>query len=70
MQTVSTSAYGVVGSVVRWVLARSFRMPNTSEELLDLFEDRYGAAEDLRKTKGPHTSGAAVHFVKGLRQSL
>ncbi len=66
MQTVSTS-YGVVRSVVRRVLR--FRMANSSQELLDLFEDRYGATEDLPEAKGPHTRGSASGSVKSPQSS-
>ena len=73
MQTPSISLYGTAAAVVAllaallWYLsARRFRMASTSQELLDLFEDRQSVRETHRtsilsdeKDKAPESAPAA-----------
>jgi hypothetical protein len=74
MQTSSTSIYAAAAAVVAllaallWYLsARRFRMASTSEELLDLFEDRQATLEEHAipassndKNKAPESAPAAA----------
>jgi hypothetical protein len=65
MQTPSISIYAAAAAVVAllWYLsARRFRMASTSQELLDLFEERQAVLEEQATPSSSHDQGKASEF--------
>jgi hypothetical protein len=65
MQTPSISIYAAAAAVVAllWYLsARRFRMASTSQELLDLFEERQAVLEEQATSSSSHDQGKASEF--------
>ena len=73
MKTPLTSIYGSAGTAVAlipsllWHLSgRGFRMANSGEELLDLFEERYCAPQErILQKKGDAASSAGYLIAAG-----
>jgi hypothetical protein len=42
----ASAAVALIPSILRHLSTREFRMANSSEELLDLFEERYGVSQE------------------------
>jgi hypothetical protein len=63
MQAPSTSicsaaraAVALIPGLLRHLPSQGFRMPNSCEELLDLFEERYGVTHELPIRKTGHAA--------------
>jgi hypothetical protein len=55
----ATTAMAVIADLLRQVSPRRFRMASTSEELLDLFEEKYAVQDDLLPMTSSNHEGNA-----------